>query len=251
MNFGNGGDRENEKCKKLAELEKIIGYKFKSFEYLTTALSHKSYVNSKNISKSASYERLEFLGDSVLSLLITEYLYKKYPDKSEGQLTKMRSHWISRSIFNKISMDIGLGNYLLLSRGEEKTGGRKKSSILCDVFESLTGAVFLDGGFNEAKRVIEKIFFDKVDVWEEFTQITNSKSEILEYVQRNKLGKIDYQVVKESGPEHKKFFKVNVLIDGLPKGAGEGKTKKEAEQMAAYTALLEISDAKQETSDEG
>ena len=196
-----------------------------------TALTHTSYANEKN---TISYERLEFLGDAVLELVVSEYLYNNI-DAREGEMTKLRAHYVCESANYAYSMKLGLNEYLLLGHGEEMSGGRNRKAIVADIYESFIGAVYLDQGFLKAKEIInataiEFIKENKLDFYDDY------KSELQELVQTDKRS-LEYVIVDEAGPAHNKTFKAIVKIDDVIYGEGVAHTKKEAEQMAAKSAL--------------
>ena len=219
-------------------LEKLIGYEFSNRELLFEALTHKSYSHEHKLVR--NYERLEFLGDAVLQLIVTEYLVAKYKDYDEGILSKFRGYFVSEDFLSEISKEINIGEYILLGKGEESSGGKSKNSLLCDIFESLVAAVYLDGGYNHARSVVILLCSDKIDEIIREDKFLDSKTELQKYAQKfyDQLPK--YTVVSEYGPEHDKVFVVNVYLDGKLLGTGRGKSKKKAEQEAAKNALLNI-----------
>lgn len=214
----------------LRELETRIGYKFNNIELLRQALTHSSYAPEP-----LNYERLEFLGDSIVGFTAAEFLYNKFPDKPEGELTKIRAASVCERSLSSFSKEIGLGEFLLLSKGEAMTGGRERPSILCDVFESVTAAIYIDGGIEKSKdfvlRYISKADFDAVPV-------TDYKSMLQEVIQQNPDEILTYVVVGESGPAHCKSFIVEAHLNSNCIGTGEGSSKKRAEQDAAHQALV-------------
>lgn len=219
---------------KFKELEAKIGYQFHKKELLVQALTHSSFSNEQKINKYANYERLEFLGDAVLELLSSRFLFENYPDMSEGKMTQMRSSMVCEPALAFCARDLSLGQYILLGKGEEATGGRERDSIISDVMEALLGAVYLDGGFEEADRFVRKFILSDLENKQLFY---DSKTILQEKVQ--KIGKqLVYVIVDESGPEHDKIFKVEAKIDGKTVGTGQGRNKKTAEQQAAYQVLL-------------
>jgi len=218
------------------ELEEKLSHKFRDKALLGTALTHSSYTNECLLGKHECYERLEFLGDAVLELIVSEYLYEKFPDKREGSLSGLRSQLVCEQSLSKLTKELGIDKYIKLGKGEEGCGGRNKSSILCDVFESVLGAVYLDGGFESARTIVSREILDQY----EKLMVRNYKSELQEKVDtfENKPG-IEYRILDEHGPDHDKVFKVGVYIGGELKGTGVGKNKKEAQQLAAAAALEE------------
>ena len=213
-------------------LEKKIGHIFKNKDLYTEALTHSSYANEKKTG--ASNERLEFLGDAVLELIITEYLFGKYPQAPEGVLTNLRSIVVCEKSLHRAALDINLGEFLLFGVGETQSGGKNKPSILADAFEALLGAVFLDGGYRSAKKFCFKLLKENIKIAGERER--NDNKQIL----RKVLSRDDilFTIVFEKGPDHEKLFGANAEINGKIVGYGEGKSKKEAEQNAAKNALL-------------
>jgi len=219
----------------LEELEKKINYVFVDKKLLKQAMSHSSYINEQHMSKLKNNERLEFLGDAVLELASSEFLYQKYPNLPEGDLTKMRAALVCESSLAYCAHDIGLGRYLLLGKGEEGTGGRKRNSITSDAMEALIGAIYLDGGFANAKEFVIAFILADIETKQLFY---DSKTILQEMVQGNFAESLTYQVIKEEGPDHNKNFEVSAKIGNRTIGQGSGRTKKAAEQMAAYKGIL-------------
>lgn len=220
-------------------LQENLNYNFVDLELLETALTHTSYANENNIHESKSNERLEFLGDSIISLVVSEYLYNKHPFYPEGELTKIRAKVVCEKSLAYAAEKINLGSFLYLGKGEDNTGGRQRNSILADAFEALTGAIFLDSNFEiVTKLLIDNFEADIVHAVAKGDLFNDFKTELQEKLQRATKGKIDYIVFKESGPDHNKIFYVHVRIDGEIIGTGMGRNKKEAEQMAAKEALI-------------
>ena len=219
----------------LKELEKKIGYQFKKKGLLKQALTHSSFSNEQKINKFANYERLEFLGDAVLELLSSRFFYENYPEMSEGEMTRRRSAMVCEPALAFCARDISLGEYVLLGKGEEATGGRKRDSIISDVMEAVIGAIYLDGGLVEAGGFVERFIFSDLENKQLFF---DSKTILQEQVQKEGGGHLHYVLVEESGPEHDKQFHVKAMIDEKKIGEGTGRTKKHAEQQAAYQALL-------------
>ncbi len=218
----------------LKELEKKIGYQFKKKGLLKQALTHSSFSNEQKINKFANYERLEFLGDAVLELLSSRFFYENYPEMSEGEMTRRRSAMVCEPALAFCARDISLGEYVLLGKGEEATGGRKRDSIISDVMEAVIGAIYLDGGLVEAGGFVERFIFSDLENKQLFF---DSKTILQEKVQ--KAGRqLSYTLLSEQGPEHDKIFTVEALIDGKVAGSGQGRNKKSAEQQAAYYVLL-------------
>ena len=219
----------------MDKLEEKIGYHFRDRELLTTALTHSSYANEKH-GEAQSYERLEFLGDSILGLVTAEFLYTHEPRLPEGRMTRLRAELVCEVSLHKTALELGLGRYMRLGRGEEHTGGRERPSILADMVEAIIAAMYLDSGMDQAKSfILERILHDV-----EFGDSHRSadyKTQLQELVQRRSNQVITYRLKGESGPDHDKTFLFEVLINGETCGEGSGKTKKEAEQMAARKAL--------------
>jgi len=217
-----------------ALLEKTLRLKFKNPDLLREALTHKSWAMERGTR--VFNERLEFLGDSVLAAVVAHYLFKRYPDDDEGTLSKLKSRLVSRSALVVWAKDIGLGDYLWMSEGEEGSGGRERESLLANVFEALLGAVFLDRGFSAAQRVVLRQAVKTKDLSE-----TDHKSRLQEIVQKRYKVPPSYTLEKEKGPDHSKVFVMHVTLRGKRLGEGEGRSKKEAEQAAALAALQKIS----------
>ena len=225
--------------KRLKELEKKIGYTFENHKLLERAMMHSSYTNEKHLEKYRCNERLEFLGDAVLELISSEYLFGELPRVSEGELTKTRASMVCEPSLAMCARDIDLGSYLLLGKGEEATGGRMRDSITSDAMEALIGAIYLDGGFTSAKEFIMKYVLDDIDSKKLFF---DSKTILQEIVQADYKEPLQYKLLGESGPDHDKVFTVAAIVDGKELSQGTGKTKKAAEQAAAYQAILKLTD---------
>ncbi len=218
-------------------LEKTIGYCFKDESYLKHALSHRSFALFSSNSPLRSNERLEFLGDAILGFVVGEHLYHKFPEKLEGELSRLRSLLISRKALKTAADNIGLSRHLLLSHSEEKTGGRTRFSINSNAFEALVAAIYLDGGLEPTRKFIEKHVLTLLTTVTEDMLYFNYKSKLLEEVQSEGNESPKYSVVSETGPDHSKIFEVAVSFKGKTYGTGKGKSKKEAEQMAACAAI--------------
>lgn len=229
--------------RKLQELQEKIGYIFNDEKLIRKALIHRSFGNENWEFKNINNEKLELLGDAVLDLIVTEYLYKNFEIATEGELAKLKSMIVSEPVLASISSEIQLGNYLMLSKGEELTGGRDRESILGDVFEAVLGAIYLDSDLATARKVALKYLVYKIEHINENDELIDYKTILQEYSQRvYKIIPI-YEVVNEIGPDHKKSFEIVVSIDnGKTIGKGIGKNKKQAEQLAAREAcrVLEI-----------
>ncbi len=231
----------NNKPDNIPLLEKRINYSFKDKEVIFTAITHSSYANEKKARKLKYNERIEFLGDSVLSLTISEYLYKMFPELPEGELTVIRSKIVCESSLSRCAGNIGLGEVLLLGKGEELSGGRSKSSILSDAFEALLGALYLDGGFEIVKEFILKHMMDIIKSSVQGKLFTDYKTQLQEKVQQNGEKQISYSVIDESGPDHNKTFVTEIRVNDVVCGHGAGRSKKESEQNAAKDALDKLS----------
>lgn len=222
---------------KLKGLENRIGYHFRNKALLKQAMTHSSYINEHHLRKTECNERLEFLGDAVLELVSSEFLYQEYPEVSEGELTRTRASMVCEPSLAFCARDIELGSYLLLGKGEEATGGRERDSVTSDAMEALIGAIYLDSGFTSAKEFIhrfilsdlenKKLFFDSKTILQEIVQAGSGRTAV-------------YRLLGEEGPDHNKVFYVEVSIGGNCYGKGKGRTKKAAEQEAAYQAILKL-----------
>lgn len=222
------------------QLETAIGYPIRNVELFKQAFKHRSYLSVSNESRVESYERLEFLGDAVLSLVTATRLYEKFPNEDEGELTKNKSCLVNKHILAEKARRLRLGDYLYLSDGEDRSGGRDRSSILSDILESLIGAIYLDGGFTAVCRFIDRhVLFDVEQQLSDHAAV-NHKGELLELAQGLNWGLPQYVVTEEVGPEHSKQFTVKVSVRDTIFGIGKGSTKKSAEQMAAREALQKL-----------
>ena len=213
-----------------------LEYRFRDPSHLERALSHRSCL-AKNRHTSASNERLEFLGDAVLGLLMSEELYRRFPDGTEGTLTRVKSHVVSRERLAEEALRIGLGDALILGPGEEQSGGRRRHSILADGYEALLGAIYLDGGLEAARRFTSGGLFKRIGKFVDYKQQQNYKSWLLEHVQGEGGRAPLYRVASESGPDHAKVFTIEVVVRSQVVGSGNGNSKKKAEQAAAKNAL--------------
>ena len=212
-----------------------IGYNFRNQDYLKLALTHSSYSNEHKSHKKDNNERLEYLGDAVLELSVSDFLYHAYPDKNEGELTKLRSSLVCERTLSGCAREISLGAALRLSKGEHLTGGRERDSILSDAFEALIGAIYLDGGIEEARAFIKRFLLTDV---EDKALFYDAKTILQEIVQAETKERLSYHLIKEEGPDHCKEFTVETWIGDKAVAVGTGKTKKAAEQMAAYKTIL-------------
>lgn len=219
----------------LSLLEERIGYTFKNTELLRQALTHSSYANERRINKIDNYERLEFLGDAVLELVSSEFLYREHSHLSEGNLTKLRASMVCEPALAFCARDIRLEEFILLGKGEESTGGRKRDSITSDVMEAVIGAIYLDGGMAPARAYIDRFILSDLEHKRLFY---DSKSNLQEVAQGKLKKDVEYELLDVQGPEHNQTFCVQVRIGEDVLGTGEGHTKKAAEQQAAYEALL-------------
>ena len=219
----------------IKDLEEAIGYRFRNISLLQNAVTHSSYANERWHNGLLSNERLEFLGDSVLGMLVADYLYRNFPNRPEGELTRMRADMVCEKTLAAAANQIGLGNHLLLGHGEEQTGGRRRSSILADAMESVIAASFLDGGLDAALSIIRRFILVEVPV----SSFRNEdfKTELQELVQKKKDQILTYTLLSESGPDHDKRFEVELKLNNEAVGRGIGSSKKRAEQMAAKNAM--------------
>lgn len=224
------------------EIEKNIQYEFQNKALIKQALSHSSFINEMKKKDMESYERLEFLGDAVLEMISSEYLFEHYPDMPEGKLTKLRASIVCEYTLSSVSESLHFGDYVLLSKGEEQTGGRTRSSILCDLFESVLGAIYLDGGMDAAKQYVYTFLMTDIENKQLFY---DAKTTLQEMVQKDGKGVVNYELLEEKGPDHNKTFVTEVLVDGNPLASGAGTSKKSAQQMAAYKAILKLKGSQQ------
>ena len=223
---------------KIEELEARIGYQFHDRSMLVQAMCHSSYANEHRPGHLKDNERLEFLGDAVLEVISSDYLFHEHPEMPEGRLTRLRASIVCEPTLALCAREISLGSYLMLGRGEENTGGRTRNSIVSDAMEALIGAIYLDGGFANAKEFVERFVLNDIENKKLFY---DSKTILQEIVQRDfKESEIHYVIIKEEGPDHAKRFEVEVRIGEHRAGVGQGSTKKAAEQEAAYHAILSL-----------
>jgi ribonuclease-3 len=221
----------------LKELEAHIGYTFQNEHLFIQALTHSSYANEHHMDHSSCNERLEFLGDAVLELASSDFLFHKYDTMPEGNMTKIRASIVCEPTLAYCAEDIRLGEYLLLGKGEEATGGRKRNSVVSDALEALIGAIYLDGGFASAKEFINRFVLNDIEHKQLFY---DSKTILQEMVQSRQEAALSYEILKEEGPDHNKSFEVRALMGELELGRGTGRTKKAAEQVAAYNGILKL-----------
>ena len=229
--------RVNTMNRNLQELERTICYQFKEHGLFVQALTHSSYANEHRWNHSRCNERLEFLGDAVLEIVTSDFLYHKYEDLPEGDLTKIRASIVCEPTLAYCAGDISLGEYLLLGKGEEATGGRSRNSVVSDAMEALIGAIYLDGGFANAKEFIHRFILNDIEHKQLFY---DSKTILQELVQSRSSEGLSYEILREEGPDHNKSFEVCARIGGAEIGRGTGRTKKAAEQVAAYNGILKL-----------
>ncbi|KSU62485.1 ribonuclease III [[Bacillus] enclensis] len=221
---------------KFKKFQEEIGIKFQDEKLLKQAFTHSSYVNEHRRKPYEDNERLEFLGDAVLELTVSQFLFKKYPMMSEGELTKLRAAIVCEPSLVKFSTEMNFGELILLGKGEEMTGGRERPALLADVFEAFIGAVYLDQGLDTVIGVLEKVVYPKINIGA-FSHVMDYKSQLQEFVQRGNAGMIEYGILEESGPAHNRQFISRVCLNDQELGIGKGRSKKEAEQQAAQKAL--------------
>ena len=233
---------EKDNLELIAEFENIIGYKFKNKKWIMEALTHSSYSNENKKKNLTNNERLEFLGDAILDLIISEYLFNLYPDLPEGELTKLRASIVCELSLSTVANKYNFGKYLFLGKGEELTGGRERPSILADAFEAILSAVYIDGKMESAVDFIKRILIPSIKNNQAFRDY---KTMLQEEIQKSSHEPIEYSIISESGPDHDKEFFVEVKHSNVTLGKGKGKSKKEAEQNAAYNALNAYQDKKE------
>lgn len=222
------------------QFQEIIGYRFTDEKLLKTALTHSSFANENKTANVKFNERLEFLGDSVLGLVVSRYIFENFPKLPEGKLTKMRAAVVCERSLWECAVNIDLGNFLILGRGEENMGGRTRMSILADAFEALIAAIYLDSSFETAREWVLGQLYETIMDASRGKMFKDYKTEFQEVMQQNGDVDISYRVVSESGPDHNKSFLVEVYLNGRLMGNGEGTSKKKAEQMAAQNALIQL-----------
>jgi ribonuclease III len=223
----------------LKQLQSQLGIFFRDTQILKQAFTHSSYVNENRMANHKDNERLEFLGDAVLELTVSDYLFQMHPHRSEGELTKLRASIVCEPSLVLFAEDLEFGSYVLLGKGEEITGGRTRPALLADVFEAFIGALYLDQGLAAAKAFLETYLFPKISV-DGKPQIADYKTVLQEHIQQHGLGLLEYKIVDERGPAHEKEFVSEVLMDDALLGRGSGRSKKEAEQQAASQALRKM-----------
>ncbi len=223
--------------KLLDQFQAEMNYRFKSIDLLKTSFTHSSLANESRDKTITSNERLEFLGDAVLNIIISDFIFKNYLDLPEGELTRVRASIVCEASLAKCAKSLNFGSYLLLGKGEDITGGRERQSILSDAFEAVLAAIYLDSGFDKAREWTLAQLEDTIESAVKGAVFKDFKTQLQEYVQRNRDTNVDYVLVDEMGPDHDKEFFVNVILEGVVISKGSGKTKKEAEQNAAKYAL--------------
>ena len=223
--------------RKLEKLEQVIGYKFNDRDLLAHAMTHSSYANEKHWEKARNNERLEFLGDAVLELVSSDFLFHKNSHMPEGEMTRTRASMVCEQALAYCAGEIHLGEYLMLGRGEEATGGRERASVVSDAMEALTGSIYLDGGFASAKEFIHKFILNDLENKQLFY---DSKTILQEMVQGMGREALTYELLGEDGPEHNRVYETCAKIGGREIGRGQGRSKKAAEQMAAYRGILKL-----------
>ena len=233
-----GLDADRQKA--LGALCRKLGVRFRDITLLNQALMHRSYVHDAELDRGESNERMEFLGDAVLGLLVNEHLYYKYERRQEGRLTKIKSLVVSEAILSRKAEELSLGDYILLSENERSSGGAKRTSIIADAFEAIIGAVYLDSGIKHARQFVEAHLLHEIDQLLEVDEYRNYKSMVQEYAQKKFGSRPRYRVVSAKGPEHERTFFVELRLGGRALGRGEGRNKKEAEQLAARSALVKL-----------
>lgn len=233
-----GGETVPEPHRAAVEaVQQAVAYRFRDPSLLYRALVHRSYAHATGADRIATNERLEFLGDAVLGMLVSETLYREYRDREEGDLTKMKARLVCGANLSRVAGVHDLGDHVLISRGEESTGGRERASILADVVEAILGAVYLDGGLSPTRGVLERLLLDDIDVALDSDDLGNNKSRLQERIQAHFKSPPRYRVLDVSGPDHDRRYSVEVGIAGNALGHGEGHSKKSAEQVAAGAAL--------------
>ncbi|KYD08217.1 ribonuclease III [Heyndrickxia sporothermodurans] len=230
---------------KFNQFQERIGIQFNRLDLLKQAFTHSSYVNEHRKKLHADNERLEFLGDAVLELTVSQFLYNKYPTMSEGKLTKLRAAIVCEPSLVTFANELQFGELVLLGKGEEMTGGRTRPALLADVFEAFIGALFLDQGLETVISILEKIVYPKINAGA-FSHVMDFKSQLQEFIQKDAAGVLEYVVLQERGPAHNREFVSRVLLNKEELGTGTGRSKKEAEQHAAQIALSKLKSPLQE-----
>jgi ribonuclease-3 len=228
---------------KFKQLEQLLEYSFSNQSLLVQALTHPSYLHEVSGGDGGDYQRLEFLGDAVLGLLLAEMLYIRYPDWDEGALSQLRSRLAGQDVLADRARTLGIGDFAILGRGEEQTGGREKDSILADILEALIAALYRDGGLQAARTLIVRLFEKMAAAPESLALGRDSKSELQEYLSSKGYSPPEYRLMEESGPPHDRLFRFQILVDDQIVGVGQGKSKKIAQQAAASEALSKLQSA--------
>ncbi len=240
-NFGKDKDKRMIRVKDqdFKNFQDQIGIRFENERLLKQAFTHSSYVNEHRRKPYEDNERLEFLGDAVLELTVSQFLYKKFPMMSEGELTKLRAAVVCEPSLVAFANQLDFGKLILLGKGEEMTGGRTRPALLADVFEAFIGALYLDKGIETVLSILEKVVFPKIDAGA-FSHVMDFKSQLQELVQRDGAGSLQYKILAETGPAHNREFESRVYLNGEELGTGTGRSKKESEQHAAQKALEKL-----------
>ncbi len=233
-------DSKRFRYRQLTSLQNVIQVKFKDKDMLNRSLIHRSYVNESSAEKIKDNERLEYLGDSVLGLIVNEYIFKRFENYPEGDLAKIKSAVVSEATLAKVARDIKLGEYLLMGKGEELSGGRDRSSILANSFEALIGAVYLDSGLKESRKFVLTLLKKDIERIDRMTYLRDPKTTLQEFVQKRYKERPVYEVIEERGPDHKKEFIVKLIINGVEAARGTGSSKRKAEMLAAEHVLKKI-----------
>ncbi len=229
---------EPERLERLRSLEARLEVRFRDLGLLNLALTHGSYAHEGRPDRTGTYERLEFLGDAVLNLVVSDHLYRRFPERSEGDLARLRARLVNEPTLAEIARSLDLGSYILLGRGEEQGGGRERASMLADVLEAVVGAVYLDSGFGVAHAVVSRWYADRLEGLEDAPG--DFKSQLQEFVQQRDRRLPRYRITATEGPDHAKAFVAVVEVGGRVLGEGRGRTKKDAEQAAAAEALVRL-----------
>lgn len=224
----------------LEEFEKKLGYHFKENNLLLLALTHSSFANESKKGSHENNERLEFLGDAVLDMVVSEYIYRQFPEMPEGEMTKLRAAVVCEGSLAQLSRKLGVGRNLFLGKGEESTGGRTRDSILADAFEAIIGAVCIDGGIEAVTQYVMRFMKEQIEKTKPGFHNLDCKTHLQEVVQKISKVPLQYAIVDEKGPDHNKVFLAEVTHDGKVLGQGSGRSKKEAEQNAAHAALIQM-----------
>lgn len=220
-----------------------FGITFKDTDLLETAFTHSSYANDHRNEEIEHLERLEFLGDAVIELIVSDYLYKEYKELPEGQLTKMRAAAVREETLAQLAIESGLPPYIRLGRGEEQSNGRERASLLCDIFEAFVGAIYLDQGIDQARKVLEALLFPKITAGD-FSHGMDYKTALQEFLQQDGVALIEYVMIEATGPDHARQFHVEVRVQKEPMGRGVGTSKKRAEQEAARVAFEKLTSSR-------